>query len=284
MTTKSILLAIIVLGIFIGIMEKVPQRSWDWFSNTSIGNQVLNYKSGNQVLPDPLRGLIDPNIKSQLTMEGVVKYTNLQRGTNGQSTLKINAKLNAAAMAKIDDLFAQQYFEHKSPNGNTPADIIKAQGYEYIVVGENLALGNFKDDETLVQAWMDSPGHRANILNHKYQEIGVAVKKGMFEGNEVWLAVQEFGAPLSACPPANQSIKTQLDANKSLLAEYETTLNRQKSDLDSNSFASPAEYNRAVTQYNILVKKTRELSERTKELVDQYNDSVNNFNSCLESN
>jgi uncharacterized protein YkwD len=92
-------------------------------------------------------------------------------------------------------MFENQYFAHESPTGEKVSDLAKKFGYDFLLIGENLAMGNFSSDEDLVLAWMESPGHRENILNEKYQEIGVAVKKGIFEGKEVWIAVQHFGLP-----------------------------------------------------------------------------------------
>jgi len=122
---------------------------------------------------------------------------------------------------QLDDIFEKQYFAHISPEGLGPSDLAEKSGYEYIMIAENLALGNFKDDNTLVNAWMDSPGHRANILNNRYTEIGVAVGKGFFsESNEnnkeeiateVWIAVQEFGLPLSSCPKPEESLLNTIE-------------------------------------------------------------------------
>ena len=66
-------------------------------------------------------------------------------------------------------------------------------------------------------AWMNSPGHRANILNPHFQEIGVAVGKGMYEGHETWIAVQSFGMPLSACPASDANLKIKIDANNGMI-------------------------------------------------------------------
>ena len=70
-------------------------------------------------------------------------------------------------------------------------------------------MGNFKNDQDLVSAWLNSPGHRANILNTRFTEIGTAVLKGFYEGREVWMAVQEFGLPLSSCPNPDSKVKIE---------------------------------------------------------------------------
>lgn len=284
MSIKTIVLAIVIVGVAAAFFEGVPQKGWDWFENTPVGTKILS-GGGEQNLPGPLRGLLDPSIKSNLTARGVVSYTNEQRANNGNLTpLHLNPKLSAAAEAKINDMFAQQYFEHDSPDGKGPADIIRASGYEYLVVGENLALGNFENDEILVQAWMDSPGHRANILNGKFLEIGVAVRRGEFEGKQVWLAVQEFGSPLSSCPQPQASIKGEIDNNRTRLAQMQSELQQKKAFIESANNKSEAEYNRAVSEYNNLARQINTLTDQTQEVVKDYNDRINEFNKCLESN
>jgi uncharacterized protein YkwD len=283
MRPKFIINSIIVLALLAAFFYGIPQRAADWLRGTEFGARIA---SNNPVenLPGPLRGLLDPNANSKLTVNGVVQYTNQHREQHGLLPLHYNAKLSKAAEAKIDDMLAQQYFEHNSPQGKTPADIIAEAGYEFIVVGENLALGNFLNDEVLVQAWMDSPGHRANILNGKFVEIGVAVRKGAFEGKTVWLAVQEFGSPLSACPSPSIAAKTKIEANKATLTSLQAELQRQKSEVERSRSRSREEYNQAVSKYNSLADRINQLADETQRLVAEYNASVNKFNQCLESN
>lgn len=284
MTTKLLVTVLLVLGITIAVFEGVPQKAYDWFGHTKLGAKMLDYGINEQNLSGLLRGPLDDFTNSQLSSSGIISYTNIQREAQGLVALHESAELRKAAEAKIDDMFAQQYFEHESPDGKSPADVISVTGYTYLVVGENLALGNFTNDEVLVQAWMDSPGHRANILNSKYLEIGTAAKKGLFEGKEVWLAVQEFGAPLSTCPTYNTSLKSRIDSNRSQLAENQAQLQQQKAALNANRFKSEEEYNAAVVKYNALVEQTNKLADQTQDLVSGYNEAVNEFNRCLETN
>lgn len=285
MSSRFIIGFLIVVGLGVAIMEGVPQKAWTWFAGTDVATKIFSLSGSEQKLPGPLRGFLDGGAAEiSLERDAIIDATNVQREKQGLTALHMNAKLNAAAMAKVDDMFAQQYFEHESPNGKSPADVIRAASYEFIVVGENLALGNFKTDAVLVQAWMDSPGHRANILNTKFQEIGVAAKRGMFEGREVWLAVQEFGAPLSSCPSPKKGLKLKIEENRSQLVSDQAALQRQKAALESSRYANEDEYNAAVAQYNALVKKINSLSETTQALVAEFNEAVNEFNKCLESN
>ncbi|MDO8523540.1 MAG: CAP domain-containing protein [bacterium] len=219
-----------------------------------------------------------------LTKAGVIERTNIERRNNGGlPALTGNTKLNAAAQAKLKDMFAKQYFEHVSPSGVGPGDLVEAQGYDYILSGENLALGNFAGDQDLVTAWMNSPGHRANILNNRYQEIGVAVGKGMFEGRETWLAVQEFGMPISACPSPDKALKVSIDDEENTLTFLKNSVNALKSELeagDPKTRKEFSEYNQKVDEYNALAKQINELIDALKIMVNNYNAEVQAFNIC----
>lgn len=221
-----------------------------------------------------------------LTLHGVIEQTNAQRKINGNlPALAENSKLNQAAMAKIKDMFAKQYFEHSSPTGQGPGDLAKAAGYEYIAVGENLALGNFDSNKVLVQDWMDSPGHRANILNTQFSEIGVAVGEGLFDGKKIWLAVQEFGRPVSSCPKVDANLKAQINSQESEVSAQEANLKELKSQMDAESPKTPEEtavYNQKVADYNNQVKIYNNQVDSLKFITAEYNGQVKAYNYCLE--
>lgn len=134
---------------------------------------------------------------SNISPEQVVSQTNAQRASNGLQPLNVNGTLTAAAHLKAQDMMANQYWAHNSPQGKRPWDFMRQAGYGYRVAGENLAR-DFGDTGSMVAAWMASPTHRANIVNSQYQEIGVAVVNGTLQGVETTLVVQMFGSPTSA--------------------------------------------------------------------------------------
>ena len=131
---------------------------------------------------------------SNITAEDVLIQTNHQRVNQGLSELKINEKLSQAALAKGQDMFTDQYWSHTSPDGMEPWSFIKESGYVYKAAGENLAR-DFMDTTEMMEAWMKSPTHRANIVNNKFEEIGIAVINGNLQGFETTLVVQMFGSP-----------------------------------------------------------------------------------------
>lgn len=233
--------------------------------------------------PPPLRAIRESQ-QSLLTQAGTVKWTNGQRAQNGLPPLAESIQLNAAASRKAQDMFNRQYFEHFSPDGKSIGDLVEAAGYEYIAVGENLALGNYKDDQELVRAWMNSPGHRANILNTRFREIGVAVGKGLFDGKQTWLAVQVFALPLAVCPQANPSLKAQINWLELRIAELKVEADVILDEIEQYKKGGDRDgYNRKVEEYNALVKQINDLVVQVKAMVTQYNEQARAFNACIAS-
>lgn len=136
---------------------------------------------------------------TDISPEKVIEYTNAERLKAGLAPLTANGTLSQAAQLKAGDMFAFDYWAHNSPSGRTPWDFFKEAGYSYLYAGENLAR-DFMSSAAVVQAWMDSPTHRDNIMNPSYNEIGLAVVNGTLGGVETTLVVQMFGTPVSAAP------------------------------------------------------------------------------------
>ncbi len=108
--------------------------------------------------------------------EIVIAAMNQERAAHGLPPLQINIELTEAANDRLDDLFAQHYFAHVSPQGLQPFAWAERRGYEYRAMGENLATGY--SPREVVGCWMHSPGHRANILGRNFNEVGVAIAPG----------------------------------------------------------------------------------------------------------
>jgi hypothetical protein len=124
----------------------------------------------------------------------VVQLTNAERADLGESTLRRSAVLDEAARLKAQHMANNEYFSHYAPDGTSPWYWFDKAGYNYAHAGENLAI-HFTDSDEVVDAWMDSPTHRANIVSGKFTEIGVGTAKGTFDGYETVYVVQLFGAP-----------------------------------------------------------------------------------------
>lgn len=129
---------------------------------------------------------------STISIENIISLTNQERTSSGLNSLNENSQLDAAALAKANNMFEQQYWDHFGPNGETPWQFIRAEGYNYVYAGENLAKG-FQTAEGVHEAWMASPTHAANIMSGNYKDIGVAVVQGVLLGKQTTLVVQMFG-------------------------------------------------------------------------------------------
>ncbi len=131
--------------------------------------------------------------------------SNVQRANNGVAALSLNGQLNQAAQAKAQHMFANNYWAHNAPDGTTPWSFISAAGFSYSVAGENLAK-NFNTSAAVVDAWMASPGHRANIVQGAYDSVGYAAVNGVLLGEELTLVVAMYAkgnvAPAPAPAPA----------------------------------------------------------------------------------
>jgi hypothetical protein len=124
----------------------------------------------------------------------LVDLTNGDRSDSNLADLKVNPLLVRAAQAKADDMAANGYFAHTSPDGKDPWYWFKQANYNFSYAGENLAI-DFSDSSDVETAWMNSPKHRANILNGHFTEIGIATAVGYYQGHKTTFVVQEFGAP-----------------------------------------------------------------------------------------
>lgn len=139
------------------------------------------------------------NYFAEILSSVLIDSANADRLKLSEQGLKINQALVAAAQLKANDMASKGYFAHVSPTGVDPWYWFKQAGYKYVRAGENLAV-NFSDSKDLHTAWMNSPGHRANIVNANYSEIGIATANGMYKGQEAVFVVQLFGQPAKPKP------------------------------------------------------------------------------------
>lgn len=133
---------------------------------------------------------------ANISPEEVIRLTNVERTNSGLAPLSTNSALSQAAIAKGNDMLAKGYWAHFAPDGTSPWSFFLNFGYKYRYAGENLAR-DFSDAGTAVNAWMNSPTHRENILNANYQEIGIGVVEGSLSGVDTTIIVQFFGTPLN---------------------------------------------------------------------------------------
>jgi uncharacterized protein YkwD len=144
--------------------EKVSKLIYE-FNRDAIGDNPEPIEPGMK--------LVMPLQTNQDFTNRVIELTNQERSQAGLSPLKFESRLATAALQHSQDMALQDYFSHTQPNGGTLGDRINATGYQFSNAAENIAAG-MSTPEDAVTGWMNSPGHRVNILNPELTEIGVA--------------------------------------------------------------------------------------------------------------
>jgi uncharacterized YkwD family protein len=136
-----------------------------------------NLKNQNNIYPG--QTLVIPVMDQKVDdfQNRVVALTNAERAKYGLPALKMNPDLQRMARIKSEDMRNKNYFDHHSPTFGSPFDMMKQFGISYSYAGENIAAGQ-QSPEDVVKAWMNSPGHRANILKREYTQIGCGVATG----------------------------------------------------------------------------------------------------------
>lgn len=180
------LVAIFATGTSAAVKHTVVKGDTMWKIAVKYEVGLSEIKSANKHIANP--DLIYPgqvlNVPTKDTgvdayEKEVVRLVNEERAKNGLRALTYNWELSRVARIKSQDMKDIGYFSHTSPTYGTPFQMIKSFGITYRSAGENIARGQ-KTPETVVNAWMNSSGHRANILNASYTEIGVGY---VAEGN-----------------------------------------------------------------------------------------------------
>lgn len=138
-------------------------------------------------------------VHQDFSNQSLLQASNQERLQDGKNPLALNDQLSAAAQAKANDMAQKNYWNHVSPDGQTPWALLTAQGYQYQQAGENLAYG-FAGAEQTVNGWMNSNEHRANLLNAGYNEVGFGVAQAAnYQGRgPQTIVVAEYGQPVVA--------------------------------------------------------------------------------------
>lgn len=142
-------------------------------ANPQVKNPDLIYPNDKLYIPDG-KGKADE----------VLRLSNSYRANQGLGQLKLDSELCRVAQAKADDMAAKGYFSHQSLTYGSPSDMLKAFGVSYRYMGENIAKG-YTDAGSVMTGWMNSQGHRANILNKNFTKLGV----GYNSAAQTWVQI-----------------------------------------------------------------------------------------------
>ncbi len=219
---------------------------------------------------------VNQELSYELNSSEIIELTNQERVSNKLSPLKENEILNKIAEKKIEDMSENQYFDHISPLNKKIDDLIQEYNYEYIGVGENLAMGNFKNEQEIVDGWMNSPGHRENILSFGFKEIGVAVKEIYYKEKKYWFSVQVFALPKSSCPAENIDLLNLIDVKKNELDEIMNEINEADKEIKKANKTKEK-----INNYNNLIEKHNTILKEIEALTNEYNEKINLINKCI---
>lgn len=156
----------------------------------------------------------------------LVALTNQDRAIYGLSSVIEDALLDKAAQQAAEDMAANGYFSHVSPDGKDPWYWLNQTGYRYSYAGQNLAV-NFTDSENVQTAWMESPTHRANIVKREYTHVGFGTANGIYEGKETTFVVEFFASPattalMNVTPAEVEPSQEQVDRGQTSVLGSET--------------------------------------------------------------
>lgn len=244
--------------------------------------------------------------RKALTANAIVQLTNEERVANGLPALTENSLLNTIAEMRAKDMLEKDYFEHISPTGEQASDLAQYVGYQYEIIAENIGAGDFINNRKIVNGWMQSPGHRENILSRDVQEIGAAILKGKMKGSETYIAVQIFGLqsrPLrkTICVEPSENLLRDIEVKKAEIDSLQDQLERLRRDLDAEKAAIDTDrkftqddarkihklnikinaYNEKSRWYNRVAEETHAKANVTESMIREYNHSVQAYNECL---
>jgi uncharacterized protein YkwD len=295
----GIVIIVFVLVFVIVIFTNIP-RLFDFFKTSNNAGYPVLWRAelpDNSILPSVSR--------EELSREAVITLTNNARVLNGFPQLAENQLLNSIAESRARDMLEKQYFAHVSPTGQQASDIAQSIGYRYKIIAENIGSGDFYTNQKIVDGWMQSPGHRNNILSTEVREIGAAVLKGKMKGVDTYITVQIFGLqslPVSQniCVAPSNNLIHDIEVKKAEIESLQDQLNRLKQELDAEmeSIETDQKYTNGETHkiqklnvrinsfneksrwYNRIVEEAKSKAAVAESMVKEYNRSLQTYNEC----
>lgn len=195
---------------------------------------------------------------TDVSIGNLLQGTNDQRTGNSLSGLTLNDQLDQAAQAKANDMAARNYWSHNTPDGSPPWTFISGAGYHYQTAGENLAYG-FDTSANTITGWMNSPEHRANILNNTYKDVGFGIANASdFQGTgpeTIVVAMYGSAQAVAAAPAGSSSNKPPVPA-PATASPATATPAPAPAEVPAATPAAPAEASSTPTASKAETKKT----------------------------
>ncbi|MFZ1982163.1 MAG: CAP domain-containing protein [Smithella sp.] len=298
----GIIMIILIFVFFIVISVNMP-KLFDFFkSENNVGYFVVQRAENLE------NSIMSSVSREVLTKDAIITLTNNARAQSGLPPLKENQILDAIAESRANDMLEKQYFAHVSPTGQQVSDMAQSAGYRYEVIAENIGSGDFYTNQKIIDNWMQSPGHRRNILSAEVEDIGAAVLKGKMKGVETYITVQIFGLqspPVSehTCVAPSKSLLNDIDLKKAEIETLRDQLSRLKHEIDAEkeSIETDRRYAyddnqkieklneriRALDEksrwYNRILEDEKAKSSVVGSMIDEYNKTTQTYNDCHSS-
>ncbi|MFZ2494244.1 MAG: CAP domain-containing protein [Candidatus Saccharimonadales bacterium] len=177
---------------------------------------------------------------TSMSRGALLAENNASRAANGLGGLNLNSQLNNSAQAKAQHMADNNYWAHVAPDGTQPWYFFEAAGYSYSNAGENLAYG-FDSSYAVNQGWMNSAGHRANILGN-YVDVGYGiVNTPNFQGGEYTIVVAHYATPYNYSPPAPKPAPTPSPAPAPTPAPTAPSSSKPTQQTPSSPVTQPAD-------------------------------------------
>src|SRR3990167_5252977 len=197
---------------------------------------------------------------TDINRAAIISLTNQERTSRGLAALQESPLLDQAADAKADHMFAYDYWAHFAPDGTSPWYFFSQAGYKYTYAGENLAR-DFSTSAGVVAGWMASQGHRDNLLNPNFSDIGIGVQNGTLEGEQTTLVVQFLGKTLGASTTSSGSTGSSSKKSSSIPVTVEEKFQSvEKTSENKNEATTSADITKieekiasAVTPFNLNI-------------------------------
>ncbi|MBI5728583.1 MAG: hypothetical protein HY984_02420 [Candidatus Magasanikbacteria bacterium] len=186
----------------------------------------------------PLEVFVMPDVLAEQQRE-IIALVGEIRGRELRPHLSEVSLLDRSAEAKAEDMATNKYFDHVGPNNHGLSYFLDAVGYHYLSAGENLAMG-FSDARDVVNAWIKSPTHYANVIDPEYREVGVSLASGYVDGVPTVYVVQHLGSPDNPIAPAKPRRPISPAANK-IIVTTPSSSEQKIAGLNIQSTASATE-------------------------------------------
>jgi uncharacterized protein YkwD len=258
------------------IKSKTGQRSQ---SSGSLEDRLYNPFDNNSFEKTLSYGQLDcGNFENNEISGKMFTLINTDRVKQGLTPYTWSKKLCESAILKANDMAKKSYFEHVSPEGISPTYWIDTVGYVYSSSGENLALNTYTASEAH-EGLMNSPGHRANILDSDFTQIGIAYSWGKIEGQDAFFVVEHFGSPQSAEAQKTKTICQDKDEVEKLIKNYKKQKNTLEEYLD-DTYDMKAEVKKAGQSTKKIDDYISDSKEKERKIDDYIEESLDYLGKC----